>query len=265
MSGKAPGPGPAMGEFNPGQEVLARNCLRPGNNVDLVLERNERREVALVRRSLLYEIKGRFLLLAQVNPQLGRASKGLPLEVTFLNRYRGQAGQGAVWLRAGYYTTLADVVPNYDLGNGVRESALVVPVPQQLEPVSVRMHHRMSPPLDLGLKALMAGGGAPRDEAGVVNISLGGARLVYPRQLSLSHQEELKLVLRWADGLAVLTARVVRQERVQGREGRSGSLIALQFMETDPGRRRLLAGLLARMEREEIARRAAWLEEWEGA
>jgi len=287
----------------PGQKDLLLNSLRPGANVDLVVNRDHVHELADVRSSLLHEVKNRRLILAQTTPPLSRAHVGREIEVTFLLHMNDVPG--GRWLRAGYTTELLEITPNYRLGPDLVETVLVVDMPRKLDQNSVRMHFRVIPPLDYGLRAFLAGANLrdiiegemdwfiklvrhqlwdrdkhPRKmirelnesvqqlvetvsyktdnarQAEVTDLSLGGAKLLHPRDWELDHEERLSLVLVWGENVLELEARVVRSGEVEVRGGKNKAYTSVQFLSLSQENRRVLTSLLNEILRRELARRS---------
>ncbi len=138
----------------PSQKELFLACLRPGTHVDLVIRRDEDEESVEARGSMLHDIsRDRKIILAQTSPPLNRSFIGQYLEVTFLVRLDDVPG-GRL-LRVGYATKLLEVIPDYQLGANLSEPVLVVDLPPRLDETSLRMHFRVVPPLELGLKAFV--------------------------------------------------------------------------------------------------------------
>jgi hypothetical protein len=136
----------------PSQRDLYLACLRPGNNLDIVTKRDDDTEMVESHGSMLHDItRDRKLILAQTSPPLGVSRVGSTLEITFLVRLDDVPG-GRL-LRVGYSTPLLSVVPNYRLGGSITEPVLIVDVPPRLDETSLRMHFRVVPPLEMGLRA----------------------------------------------------------------------------------------------------------------
>lgn len=138
----------------PNQKDLFLTCLRPGNHVDLVTKRDDDSEIVESHGSMLQDItRDRKLILAQTSPPLGPSRVGSNLEVTFLIRLDDVPG-GRL-LRVGYSTPLVAVIQNYRLSGSVTEPVLVVDLPPRLDETSLRMHFRVVPPLEMGLKVFI--------------------------------------------------------------------------------------------------------------
>lgn len=125
------------------KEILEAS-LRPGNRVDVVLEKDEIRENLVVASSRLHDVKpDGTLILAQTSPPLRPSNVGRLIEITFLTKVRKKTKNR--WIRTGYFTPLLEVKTNHPVGNG-RETVLVVQAPKEVEEVNLRMHFRMVPP-----------------------------------------------------------------------------------------------------------------------
>ncbi len=248
----------------PTQEELHKLCLRQGTNVDLVLERNDQRETLETRPSLVYDLRGKLLVLAQVSPALGKANIGEVMEITFLTR-RFAAGQEPESIRAGYVTPLQEVVQNFPLGDDLRQPALVFLAPKHLRLMNLRMHHRMAPPLEFAMRAVLTVRGSARVPrkipANIADISLGGALLYHSPQWEPEPGSEFYLELFWDGGNLELEGQVIRGSLKIMLQGELKIATAIRFKFGDAAQRTAMFQLIGRMERWEIAQRDAWEKE----
>jgi hypothetical protein len=229
--------------------------------VDLVLERNDQRETLETRPSLVYDLRGKLLVLAQVSPALGKANVGELMEITFLTR-RFVAGGEAESIRSGYVDRLQDVVQNFPLGDGLRQPALVFQAPQELKLMNLRMHHRLIPPLEFAMRAVATVRGTARVPlkipATIADISLGGALLLHDPKWEPEHNSEFHLELFWDSGSLELRAQVIRQSlRTVSKVEVKGST-AIRFQYEDASQRLTIFQLIGRLERWEIAQRDSY-------
>lgn len=245
----------------PTQEELRRLCLRQGANVDLVLERNDQRETLETRPSLVYDLRGKLLVLAQVNPALGKANIGEIMEITFLTR-RFVSGDEPESIRAGYITPLQEVVQNFPLGEGLLQPALIFLAPKHLKLMNLRMHHRLAPPVEFALRGVLTVRGsarAPRKiPAAIADISLGGALLLHTPHWEPEPGVDFHLELFWDGGNLELAAQVIRRSLKTMVKGELKSATAIRFNFETTGQRTTMFQLIGRMERWEIAQRDAY-------
>ena len=184
----------------PIQKELFLACLRPGSHADLVLNRDDDEETVEARGSMVHDLtRDRKLILAQTSPPLGKSYLGKSLEVTFLSRFDDIPG-GRL-LRVGYAAKLLDIIPDYHLSPTLVETVLVVNVPPRLDETSLRMHFRVVPPLEYGLKAFI-GAAALRKiidaEAGKFEYSVRKElwnRQRHPKMVLRDLSETLKLMI----------------------------------------------------------------------
>lgn len=138
----------------PSQKELFLACLRPGSHADLVLKRDDDEETVEARGSMVHDLtRDRKLILAQTSPPLSRSYLGKLIEITFLCRFDDIPG-GRL-LRVGYTARLLDIISDYHLSPTLIEPVLVVDVPPRLDETSLRMHFRVVPPLEYGLKGFI--------------------------------------------------------------------------------------------------------------
>lgn len=245
----------------PTQDELRRLCLRQGTNVDLVLERNDQRETLETRPTLVYDLRGKLLVLAQVSPALGKANVGELMEITFLTR-RFVAGGEPESIRSGYVDRLQEVVQNFPLGDGLRQPALIFQAPQELRLMNLRMHHRLAPPLEFAMRAVATVRGTARVPqkipASIADISLGGALLLHNPKWEPEHHSEFDLELFWDCGSLELRAQVIRQSLRTVAKGEVKGSTAIRFQYEDASQRLTMFQLIGRLERWEIAQRDSY-------
>lgn len=287
----------------PSQKELFFKSLRPGTHVDLVLERDDESGAMLARASMVQDItRDRRLYLAQTTPPLHHSRIGQDLEVTFLCRFDDIPG--GRWLRTGYRAKLK-AIESILLSSGMVEPVLVVDLPTRLEVTTLRMHFRLTPPTEYGLRAYLAASqlrdlinnqvnGFERrlkrelwnqdrhpkriireltdalqalletvyertanvKQAQVVDLSEGGAYLVYDREIVLEVDSVHDLTLVWGDETMDVQARIVRSGELTPEPHPHRVFSSVQFLNLNLEDRRRLAKLLQEMLRKELARRA---------
>ncbi|MBU0514602.1 MAG: PilZ domain-containing protein [Proteobacteria bacterium] len=125
--------------------------------------------------------------LAQTDPPIMKSAVGRTIEVTFLYTVPGSETSD----RYGFQAKIDGFLPKYALRAGTTEPALVVPFPDSFKESGLRMHYRLEPAISFDVKIRLA---TQRDkELGIIDISLGGAKLNLPGQIPVELHQNLHL------------------------------------------------------------------------
>ena len=160
-------------------------------------------EQGVVLASRLWEIRKGHLLLQQTNPPIPPASVGMGVQVSYLQKIDNDNLR-----RLGFTASLRSVV---DLPNNGGQ-ILLVPVPEVVSLVSLRSLMRVAPAPEPKLSASLQMEGLSVPMAKVIDISIGGAKLMSKGALPLSEGQRLALSLSWPGETLLLPAVLLRQE-----------------------------------------------------
>ncbi len=162
--------------------------IRPNKLVDLIYDIDFERDVIDVRRSVIYDVEeGVRIFLAQPDPPIVKSAVGRTIEVTFLYSLPGKE----IAQRWGFQSRIEEYRPNYQLRAGTTEPALVLPFPTSFKESGLRMHYRLEPTISFNVKIYLAN--QMDQELGIIDISLGGARLNLPSQMQVDRKQNLHL------------------------------------------------------------------------
>jgi len=162
--------------------------IRPNKLVDLIYDIDFERDTIDVRRSIIYDVEeGSRIFIAQTDPPIVRSAVGRTIEATFLYSIPGDETAH----RYGFQTRIEEFLPNYQLRVGTTEPALVVPFPTSFKESGLRMHYRLEPSISFDVKIHLAN--EKNKELGIIDISLGGAKLNLPSQMQVDRKQNLHL------------------------------------------------------------------------
>jgi len=162
--------------------------IRPNKLVDLIYDIDFERDTIDVRRSIIYDVEeGSRIFLAQTDPPIRKSAAGRTIEVTFLYTVPGEE----IARRFGFQTRITEILPDYQLRAGTTEPAMVVPYPTSFKESGLRMHYRLEPTISFDVKVHLAN--QKDKELGIIDISLGGARLNLPSQMPVDRRQNLHL------------------------------------------------------------------------
>ena len=235
----------------PDQTRLKETCLRPGRRVDLIVDTDLTRDRIDVRSTILHDVdKSGRLLVAQPFPRINRRMVGRSMEVTFL--IRQLKNEGSQWMRVGYKTKLAGIVEDFPIGDGKRDSILVLPPPKNLTKFTLRLNYRLSPSKDRDLRLYIW---PDRTKVEIMDISLGGVKFSHPEIWSFSVGANLTLILASQGKEWILEGRCIRSGKLKIR-----GFATVRFVGVNPETKREISALLQKLMRHQLAQRSGVVE-----
>ncbi len=145
-----------------------------GMNAKIVVEVDAAHEIIHVRNSLIYDVSDLTIILAQTDPPIHRSMLGKEVIVTYLVKEQ----EGAV--RYGFPVRIHDIVDNYRLASAQATKAVLGIRTGDPAPYSIRMFFRVEPTSTSGIEMSIY-----EKKVNVLDISLGGAKISYRRNLRL--------------------------------------------------------------------------------
>ncbi|MCB2186688.1 MAG: PilZ domain-containing protein [Deltaproteobacteria bacterium] len=253
FSGKK-GEGSGGGDL-PEQDELRTALLRPGRQVDLILDTDLNEDRIDVRSSILHEVTPQgFLVLGQPVRGLGPSRLGSELEVTFLFRQFGRRDED--WLRVGYRARLLKILGNFRLADGSAENAILVSGPEKLGPSTVRLHYRLVPPLDFDVRLKIG-----KKVYSILDLSVGGVKIAHAAAESFSPGQRLEVEIVSRDTVLGLVGEVVRQSLEPEPGNRTRGVTALRFLSLPLALQSRLGRLINDMTRHLLAKRSGMFDE----
>ena len=226
---------------------MEQTCLRPGRRVDLIISTDLDRDSIDIRSTTIHNIEAdRSLILAQPFPPLGPSRVGNQVELTFLARYR-DVPDGR-WLRVGYQTKISKIVNDYPIGQGLRDSVLIVPGPKEFKQFTLRLHFRLAPPPEFDARLYIW---PDKTKVEIMDISLGGVKFSHPALMSFSVGTPISLLLTCQNKQLLLEGTSVRNGKLKLR-----GFSSVQFHITNQKTRRELSQLMQEMMRFKLAQRS---------
>ena len=176
-----------------------RMNIKPGLNTLIVTDLDLTTETVGVRSSIIYDLDGTAITLAQTDPPVHKSLLHKEIIVTYLVHEK----DGAV--RHGFPAKVTGFVDHYKLNSTQEVRALAVSQGAEPTPYSVRMFFRVKPSGKSSLRMEALGKGV-----NILDISLGGARFSYERTSSMKTGDTLTLDI-MIDGIPYeLEGRVLR-------------------------------------------------------
>ncbi len=178
--------------------------LRPELSVKLVVEADNRRERINARNSVIYNVNGETLILAQPEPSIKSSMLNKEIIVTYLVMENDRH------LRYGFSALVTELIDWYELASGQRVRAIAVRKCSDPKPYDIRMCYRVGPSSKSGLDASIYD-----EKINVIDISLGGIKFSYDRSLPLEPNKVVEVHLAIAAAVYGIEARIIRTWKVE--------------------------------------------------
>jgi len=236
----------------PPQAVLLDKALELRHPVELVMGTAAGRDSIDIRNSQVLDVHSKgYLILSQPFPRIGPTMVGKELELTFLIMVAMSAGPH--WLRVGYKTNLLKIISDYKLNERTREDVLVVAQPKELVRHTLRLHFRLRPPREMGLRLFIM---PERTRVVVKDVSAGGVAFTHPPQWVFKRNSEINLLLALENDHYRLLGKVVRTGRGREEKGGSQTFTAVVFQDLSTVVQRRLSRLMNDMLRQHLSSRS---------
>ena len=214
--------------------------LKPGISVDVVLESDPNR----LRKTIIYDIEGRKVILAQTSPPLLRSHLGEPVRVSFATKIKGVRDT-----RLAFCGDIVEFIRDYEMSSSQTVPAVVTEQRTELEEIDRRMFYRIAPSLNSGLEVLLG-----NEKISIIDISLGGAKLLHSIERMLQTNEQIALTILMDRQRFDVKARIVRvEQKFDPAKSMKTQTTSLQFGENSQEFGRALAKKMMLMERQRLA------------
>jgi hypothetical protein len=178
----------------------------PGLNVKIVVEKDHREGDILVMDSMVYEVSGETLVLAQTAPPIDSGVCSGKITVTYLaEEENGPA-------RYGFPAVITTHIEDYQAAAGRQVQALLVTRNGDPASYSMRTCYRVEPTSTSRLDLYVHD-----EKAAIADISLGGVRFGYDRSIPLEAGAPVKLRFDMAGEGYTIDATVLRTSYGKGR------------------------------------------------
>ncbi len=218
--------------------------LKPGVSISLVVNTDIIREINDIRTSIIHDIKGDKLIIAQTDPALSTSRQNKTIIISFLTDDRENP------VRYGFQAKIIEFIQEYRLSSSQTAPAITVQQKSAPERYNLRMFYRIQPPTDYGLKVSV--NGQPME---IIDISIGGAIVsatrAQDREFNFETGKTVKVTL-FLDGqnfnLEAQIKRIIFPD--DQKWSRELVFIALQFSDRNLELDRFLGGKIIEIQRE---------------
>ena len=154
--------------------------IKPGLNIRIVTEIDVTLERISVKASVVYDVKGERIIVAQTDPPMLRSKVQTETVITFLAKEKN------VTRRYGCTARIVEFI-DYVLSSGQPVQAVVMERAGEAQPYNIRMFYRVAPTGRSGISMTIY-----ETPVHVLDISLGGAKISYERSLELGQDSIVK-------------------------------------------------------------------------
>lgn len=214
--------------------------IRPGLNINIIVNIDHMRETVDVGNSTVHEMVGERMIVAQTDPPISRTHLGKELFVTFIDRSAGQPR------RFGFPAIVVEFLKEFELSSSLKVQALVLRRAGGFEEYNLRMFYRLEPPTDCGIRIAVGGKGV-----NLIDISIGGAKFSHEKIFPFAIGEPVNLSLYVDDVPYAVEAKVLRVwEPENERIRKTVALASVQFTNMEAHLKNVLARKIRDVERE---------------
>ena len=154
--------------------------IKPGLNIRIVTEIDVTLERISVKASVIYEVKGQKLIVAQTDPPILKSKLQTETVITYLVKEKNKTR------RYGCPARIAEFI-DYVLSSGEPVQAVVMDRAGEPQPHNIRMFYRVALTGRSGISMTIYG-----TPVNVLDISLGGAKISYEKSLVLGQDSIVK-------------------------------------------------------------------------
>lgn len=195
--------------------------IRPGMNVDCLVEVSEQKRELDVRKSQVYELDDKVMIISQTTPPILPSFKGRGIDVTYVNDKDG--------MRIGISGKISRIVDDYKLSSSEKVGAVFLSNLTEEKQHNLRFAFRVRPPQTHKLILY----NSQKETLEIVNISATGVRFSHDMTREYKVGQKINMYLDHEQVFYELKGRVVRKKlgRSEGRD--KIEYVSVQFFDLD--------------------------------
>jgi hypothetical protein len=218
--------------------------INPGMSVNIVADVDMDKEITEVRNAIVYDVEGAKLVLSQTNPPFTKYHLDKEITVTYI--VKGKDGLS----RIGFTGKVVGILNDYSLYSSNVVQALNVLRKGGLKTYDLRMHYRISPKSDSGIRIYLG-----NERVSLIDISMGGARFCHSKDRPIESRTVINMILELDAEKFNLEAKTVNVW-YPSEAGRRVDLeyVSVQFLKLDKNCSHNLSGKILAVQRELLAK-----------
>ena len=195
--------------------------IRPGTNVDCVVEVSEQKSELDVRKSQVYEHSDKVMIISQTTPPILPSFKGRRIAVTYMN--------DNVSMRLSISGKIFRIVGDYKLSSSEKAMAVFLSDLSEEKQHNLRFAFRVRPPETYKLILY----NSQKETLGIVDISATGVRFSHEMTREYKVGQQMKMYLGHEQAFYELKGLVVRKAFGKSEKGNKIEHVAVRFLDLD--------------------------------
>lgn len=194
--------------------------IRPGIIVTIIINIDYRKEVIESRNSIVHDVTGDKIIIAQTDPPISRTNIDKEIYVTYLDK------EGEKPARYGFPARIIEFVKEYELAARQKTQAVVLLRKGLGEQYNLRMFYRLEPPSNCGIDIFVNG-----SKVNILDISIGGASFSHNKVYPFKTNENASVIIIIGERASQIMSRVVRVWQPDNeRMKKSLEFVSIQFL-----------------------------------
>jgi hypothetical protein len=195
--------------------------IKPGMTVNLIINIDYRREIVETKNSIVHDVTGERIVIAQTDPPISRTNINKEVFATYLEK---EAGRPA---RYGFPAKIAEFIKDYELASKQKTQAVVLLREGLREAYNLRMFYRLEPPSNCGIDIFVNG-----NKVSILDISIGGASFSHNKIHSFKENEDTKIILVIGERASQIESKVLRVwEPENEKVKKTLEFVSIQFLD----------------------------------
>lgn len=195
--------------------------IKPGLSVNIIINIDYRKEVVETKNSIVHDVLGEKIIIAQTDPPISRTYMDKEIYVTYLDKEGGKP------IRYGFPARIIEFVKEYELAALQKTQAIVLLRKGLREEYNLRMFYRLEPPSNCGIDIFVNG-----TKVSILDVSIGGASFSHNKIYPFKTNQEVSVILVIGERASQIKSKVVRiwspdDERMK----KSLEFVSIQFLD----------------------------------
>ncbi len=195
--------------------------IKPGLSVNIIINIDYRKEVVETKNSIVHDVLGEKIIIAQTDPPISRTYIDKEIYVTYLDKEGGKP------IRYGFPARIIEFVKEYELAALQKTQAIVLLRKGLREEYNLRMFYRLEPPSNCGIDIFVNG-----TKVSILDVSIGGASFSHNKIYPFKTNQEVSVILVIGERASQIKSKVVRiwspdDERMK----KSLEFVSIQFLD----------------------------------
>lgn len=195
--------------------------IKPGTTINIIVSIDHRKETVETRNSIVHDVVGNKIIIAQTDPPVSRTKSNKEVYVTYLEKEDGKS------VRYGFPAKIAEFIKDYGLASQEKTQAVALLREGLRESYNLRMFYRLEPPGNCGIDIFVNG-----IKVSILDLSIGGASFSHSKIYPFKVNEETKIILVIGERASQIESRVVRVwEPENEKVKKSLEFVSIQFLD----------------------------------